>query len=290
MKSNKHKNWKQKREKCSNIFKDTYDKCEQNTILRESIEKSIKLTKFYYEDHKFNLKDKTIKSNEYNIIITPDRTLEAVQKYYISKDKKGKIGVLNFASAKKPGGGVWTGARSQEESLCRASTLYPCLTTEFLKDNYYSYHIEKKSENTNRIIYIPNILVFKSDNNVFSEMLDEKDWYNIDIITCPAHNQRAYKVQYEKLKEINYYKIKAIIECAVENDVDNLILGAYGCGAFGNDPQLVSEAFKKILIDEEYYKYFENVHFAIFTTLNDAKNLNEFKHTFEKYIKANINS
>ena len=290
MKSNRHNNWKQKREKCSNIFKDTYDKCEQNTILRESIEKSIKLTKFYYEDHKFNLKDKTIKSNEYNIIITPDRTLEAVQKYYISKDKKGKIGVLNFVSAKKPGGGVWTGARSQEESLCRASTLYPCLTTEFLKDNYYSYHIEKKSENTNRIIYIPNILVFKSDNNVFSEMLDEKDWYNIDIITCPAHNQRAYKVEYEKLKEINYYKIKAIIECAVENDVDNLILGAYGCGAFGNDPQLVSEAFKKILIDEEYYKYFENVHFAIFTTLNDAKNLNEFKHTFEKYIKANINS
>jgi uncharacterized protein (TIGR02452 family) len=285
MKSNKHNNWKQKREKCSNIFKDTYDKCEKNTILRESIEKSIKLTKFYFEDHKFDLKDKTIKSKEYNIIITPERTLEAVQKYYISKDKKRKTGVLNFASAKKPGGGVWTGASSQEESLCRASTLYPCLITEFLKDNYYSYHIKKKSDNTNRIIYIPDILVFKSDNNVFSEMLNEKDWYNIDVITCSAHNQRAYKVEYEKLKEINYYKIKAIIECAVENNVDNLILGAYGCGAFGNDPQLVSEAFRKILIDEEYYKYFENVHFAIFTTLNDTKNLNEFKIAFEKYIK-----
>ena len=116
-------------------------------------------------------------------------------------------------------------------------------------------------------------------------MLNEKDWYKIDVITCSAHNQRAYKVENEKLKEINYYKIKAIIECAVENDVDNLILGAYGCGAFGNDPQLISEAFKIILIDEEYYKYFENVHFAIFTTLNETKNLNEFKHTFEKYIK-----
>ena len=249
-----------------------------------------KLTKFYLEGHKFDLDKKIIKSQYYNIILTTDRTLEAISKNYIPNDKNYKIGVLNFASAKKPGGGVWTGARAQEESICRASTLYPCLNTEYLKDNYYSYHIEKKSENTNRIIYIPNILVFKSDNNVFSEMLDEKDWYNIDIITCPAHNQRAYKVQYEKLKEINYYKIKAIIECAVENDVDNLILGAYGCGAFGNDPQLVSETFKKILIDEEYYKYFENVHFAIVTTLNDAKNLNEFKHTFEKYIKANINS
>jgi len=285
MESNNDNNRKEMRKKCAIIFKDTYDKCEKYTPLRESIEQSIENTKFYLEGNKFDLNDKEIKSKEYNIIITPDRTLEAVQKYYISKDKKGKIGVLNFASAKKPGGGVWTGARSQEESLCRASTLYPCLNTEFLKDNYYSYHIEKKSENTNRIIYIPNILVFKSDNNVFSEMLNEKDWYNIDVITCSAHNQRAYKVENEKLKEINYYKIKAIIECAVENDVDNLILGAYGCGAFGNDPQLISEAFKIILIDEEYYKYFENVHFAIFTTLNETKNLNEFKHTFEKYIK-----
>ena len=290
MESNNDKNRREMRKKCVIIFKDTYDKCEKYTPLRESIEQSIEKTKFYLEGNKFDLSDKEIKSKEYNIIITSDRTLEAVQKYYISKDKKEKIGVLNFASSKNPGGGVWSGARSQEESLCRASTLYPCLNTEFLKDNYYSYHIEKKSENTNRIIYIPNILVFKSDNNVFSEMLNEKDWYKIDVITCSAHNQRAYKVENEKLKEINYYKIKAIIECAVENDVDNLILGAYGCGAFGNDPQLISEAFKIILIDEEYYKYFENVHFAIFTTLNETKNLNEFKHTFEKYIKANINS
>ena len=286
MESNNDNNRKEMRKKCANIFKDTYDKCEKYTPLRESIELSIKLTKLYLEGNKFDLNDKEIKSKEYNIIITPNRTLEAVQKYYISKDKKGKIGVLNFASAKHPGGGVWSGARAQEESLCRASTLYPCLNTEFLKDNYYSYHIEKKLS-SDRIIYIPNVLVFKSDDNVFSEMLNEKDWYNIDVITCAAHNQKAYKVEYEKLKKINYNKIKAIIECAVENNVDNLILGAYGCGAFGNSPQLVSKAFKSILIDEEYYKYFNNVHFAIFTALNEEINLNEFKKTFQKYIKIN---
>ena len=135
------------------------------------------------------------------------------------------------------------------------------------------------------MVYIPNVLVFKSDDNVFSQTLYEKDWYNIDVISCAAHNQRAYKVKYEELKKINYFKIKSIIECAVENNVDNLILGAFGCGAFGNDPQLVSKTFKKVLIDEEYYKYFENVHFAIFTALNETINLNEFNKTFEKYLK-----
>ena len=116
-------------------------------------------------------------------------------------------------------------------------------------------------------------------------MLNEKDWYNIDIISCSAHNQKAYKVKYEKIKSINYNRIKAIIECAVDNNVDILILGAFGCGAFGNKPQLVSKTFKNILIDEEYYKYFKNVHFAIFTTPNETLNLTEFKNTFEKYIK-----
>ena len=132
------------RKKCADIFKDTYDKCEKLTVLKESIKESIKLTKLYLEGHKFVLNNTAIKSNDYNIIITSDRTLEAVYKYYVINDKKEKIGVLNFASAKHPGGGVWNGARAQEESLCRASTLYSCLNTKYLKENYYSYHIKKK--------------------------------------------------------------------------------------------------------------------------------------------------
>jgi len=276
---------KEMKQKCSEIFKDTQDKCENNLVLKESIKKSIKFTKFYLEGNIFELNNTSIKSEDYNIIISPERTLECVQKYYIPNDKKRKIGVLNFASAKNPGGGVKTGARAQEESICRASTLYPCLTTEFLKDNYYSYNIKKQFENSDRIIYIPNITVFKSDDEVFPKEFDEKYWYNIDVITCAAHNQKKYNVDNEKLKEINYNKIKAIIECAIENNVDILILGAFGCGAFRNDPIIVSKEFKKILIDEGYYKYFEKVHFAILTIGNEGKNINEFNKTFEKYIQ-----
>ena len=283
MESKKDKNRQESRQKCAEIFKDTYEKCQNNSKLKESILQSIKFTKLYVDGNKFIIND-TIKSENYNIIITPDRTLEAVYKYYIPKETKGKTGVLNFASAKNPGGGVFSGARSQEESICRASTLYPCLNTEFLNDNYYSYHKYQKKDYSDRIIYIPNVLVFKSDTDVYSQMLEENKWYNIDVISCAAHNQRAYKLDHENLKKLVYSRLKAIIECGVENNVDNLILGAYGCGAFGNDPQLVSKIFKNILIDEEYYKYFLKVHFAIFTMSNEVKNLNEFNKTFEKYL------
>ena len=288
MESNNHN--QKKKGKYSEVFKDTYDKCEKITILKESIEESIKLTKLYLEGHKFDLDKKLIKSNDYNIIITPERTLEAVYKYYIQTNKKNKIGVLNFASGKHPGGGVTKGrGGAQEESLCRISTLYPCLNTEFLNENYYSYHIEKRTENTDRIIYIPNVIVFKLDGENIEIIKDYKDWYNINVICCAAHNQKAYKIEFEKLKIINYNKIKAIIECAVENNIDNLILGAFGCGVFANPSELVSKTFKKILIDEEYYKYFENVHFAIFSKSNNDKNLNEFKNVFQNFIKNNNN-
>lgn len=279
------KNREEMRKQCVIIFKDTYEKCEKYTPLREAIEQSKKLTKIYLENQKYNFYGKEIKSQVYNIIITRDRTLQSVQKYYLPSKIKGKTCILNFASEKHPGGGVWHGARTQEESICRVSTLYPCLITDFLKDNYYSYNIEKKSEKYNRIVYIPNVLVFKSDDNIFAEMLNEKDWYYVDVITCAAHNQKAYKLDYEKLKQVNYNKIKSIIESAVENNVDNLILGAFGCGAFANDPKLVSLTFKKVLIDEQYFKYFKNVHFAIFTVFDEDVNLIEFRKTFDKYAK-----
>ena len=277
------------RKTCSNIFKDTYDKCQNFTILRDSIEQSIKDTKFYTESYNYDISKYSIKSTDFNIIITPDRTLQAVTKYYLQKNNNNELNkttVLNFASGKHPGGGVWSGARSQEESICRCSTLYPCLETEFLKENFYSYHIKLRKKNTDRIIYIPNIIVFKSDDdNVEAEMLKENEWYKIDVLSCAAHNQRAYKVEYNELKNINYKKIKAIVECAIENNVDNIILGAFSYGAFANDRKIVANMFKKVLIDEKLYKYFKNVHFAIFTTLNDHLNYDEFIKTFEKYLK-----
>ena len=87
-----------------------------------------------------------------------------------------------------------------KKNVCRISTLYPCLNTEFLNENYYSYHIEKRTENTDRIIYIPNVIVFKLDGENIEIIKDYKDWYNINVICCAAHNQKAYKIEFEILK------------------------------------------------------------------------------------------
>ena len=80
---------------CAEIFQDTFDKCKNNIILKESIKLSIKSTKLYLENNKYILDKTPIKSKEYNIIITPDRTLDSVYKYYLSKETNYKIGVLN---------------------------------------------------------------------------------------------------------------------------------------------------------------------------------------------------
>jgi hypothetical protein len=74
------------RQKCAEIFKDTYYQCQNNKTLIESIEQSIKFTKLYLERNKFILDKTPIKSKDYNIIITQDRTLDAVYKYYDEND------------------------------------------------------------------------------------------------------------------------------------------------------------------------------------------------------------
>ena len=74
----------------------------------------------------------------------------------------------------------------------------------------------------------------------------------------------------------------------MENNVDILILGVFGSWAFDNDLKLVSNMFKRVLIDEEYFKYFSTVYFSIFIMPHEAKNLNEFPKTFENYFKKLI--
>jgi len=264
------------------IQNDTLKLCIQNNILKKSIENSIKNTILYKEDFKFDLSQNNQKSNKYNISISKYRTFQCIKHFFL-KNKNLKNCVLNFANAYFPGGAALSGARAQEESLCRASTLYPCLNTPYLKENYYKYHSQKKHE-TNRLFYIPRIIVFKTDENNFPELMKENDWYELDVITCAAHNQQAKELNNIEIFNLNYDRIKQILGSAISNNVDNIVLGAFGCGVFSNDPKIISRVFKKLLIDEEYYKYFINIHFAIFSSKNDSPNLIEFKNTFQKYI------
>lgn len=92
------------------------------------------------------------------------------------------------------------------------------------------------------------------------------EWFNVDVITCAAPYYDKHKkkpVTKEKLHQVFFDRIKNILEVAAANDIDILILGAFGCGAFNNPPEMVAEIFRFWLVDKGCAKYFKKVIFAI---------------------------
>ena len=165
---------------------------------------------------------------------------------------EGKVAALNFASYKNPGGRFMDGSSAQEECLCMESTLYPVLLAH--SDYYaYNYTLLNNSLYTNAAIYSEDILFKRGDVSV-----------KCDIITCAAPNFRAAKSYHRVSPTDNYRELKSRIEfmfkVAAFHKVETLILGAWGCGVFGQDPKVVAELMQNTL---EYYPYFKKVIFAI---------------------------
>lgn len=185
-----------------------------------------------------------------------------------------KVAVLNFASAKNAGGGFIKGSNAQEESLARSSSLY-----NSIKDSEY-YEINKLIKNkcvyTDSIIYTPKCVVFRDDTT--NDLL--KTPYQIDVLTCPAVNAKACKkngiCSIEKVEKLMKKRVKRIIQLAIKEKSEAIILGSYGTGVFGNDVLFIATLFKK-LITEEYPNYFDHVCFSII-----GNHFFQFKEAWEK--------
>ncbi len=177
---------------------------------------------------------------------------------------EGRVAVLNFANAYSPGGGVTRGAMAQEECLCRSSNLYNALTIPYLIRNYYKHNEKTTGElGTDAVIYSPGVTVFKSDD-VLPVPLAEP--FQVDVLTCAApyvNPNRKKPIPLEKLEDTFNHRIRNILEVAAANSADNLVLGAFGCGAFNNPPDLVAGCFRYCLVDRGYRDYFRRVVFAI---------------------------
>lgn len=184
------------------------------------------------------------------------------------KHRQGVTALLNFASYKEPGGMFLAGSCAQEECLCHASYLYNVLMR--FRDTFYAWNNEHKNSGLylNRALYSPAV-VFEIDN----------DTYLCDVITCAAPNKTAAKKYCDISDEENtkYLKarIKFVLDIAKTNSVETLILGAYGCGVFGQDPSEVSNIFKDCL-SSTHKDCFSKVVFAI----PGGENLVAFKETF----------
>ncbi len=271
--------------KNAEIFRDTERSYTSNSQLVQVVKNSTNTQQFIAADDNIlvNISERTIPAK---VIVSGKRSLEAAETYA----KQGeKVCVLNFASATNPGGGVVNGSSAQEECICRCSTLYPCLDTKAMWDNFYKPH--RKTGNplyNNDCIYTPNVCVLKSDI-AFPEMLPENEWWNVNIITCAAPNLRekpsnnmnphagnkAAKITNAELEVLLRSRIKRIFEIAIANENDVIILGAFGCGAFRNPPEVVAKVFHDVML--EYLNDFEVIEYAVYHTERELANFEAFK-------------
>lgn len=237
-------------------FQDTFEKSNSGN-LKESTSQAVKSNCVYKEGFASKVKHR----DEHATVEVLAGTTFAVAKKYCSL---GRTAVLNFANPENPGGGVQIGAMAQEECLCRSSNLFACISDRNVFDEYYAYHRNIKSRfYTDRLIYTKNVTVFK-DDSLIPQMLPETDWFQVDVITCAAPYLGGSKYTNSTvLRHLFQSRITNILESALDNHVDTIVLGAFGCGAFKNPARLVAEEFKTVIEKGQYCEKFKNIVFAI---------------------------
>ena len=182
---------------------------------------------------------------------------------------------LNFASARHPGGGFLSGARAQEESLARSSALYACLEGNPM----YAWHEAHRDPfYTDYAIYSPDVPVFRLDNG---GLLDEP--YTCAFITCPAVNARVALERdrscHPAIRDAMAQRIGRVLAIAAAQHHTHLILGAWGCGAFGNDTREIAPLFRAALAGP-YQGVFASVVFAIAGRSPAHGSINPFEQAF----------
>lgn len=187
-----------------------------------------------------------------------------------------KFLAMNFANAHYPGGGFLNGANAQEEALCRESTLYKSLSSLTAQKMYDYNHIHDEDCYSDYMTISPNVCVFR---NIKDNFLDVP--FTTSVITVPAPNRNgaAKNVPQEKLDEIMKNRLRKMFAVATHYGYKNLVLGAWGCGAFGHNPHTVAKYFHELLFDESYRYAFNEIIFAIYDR-GEKKNYHAFDETF----------
>lgn len=185
---------------------------------------------------------------------------------------------MNFASAKNPGGGFLGGAQAQEEALARSSALYPCLLTQ---PAYYERNRSQKSAlYLDLAIFSPAVPFFKDDNG---RLLDRA--ICASVITAPAPNAGAARQNrpedLPKVEPTLRRRAEMVLAIAETEGVDRLILGAWGCGIFRNDPAIVADTFAALLCNAGAYAgAFAKIVSAVFDRTPDQLMLAVFRERF----------
>lgn len=250
-------------------------KIELKEVLQTSQNQSVLYTPNNFEEV-FQQRNNILKTKDFTTYfeVKNTTTLNAVRQ--LVQEDLGKVVALNFASAKNPGGGFLGGSQAQEESLARASGLYPCL--EQYMDSYYAINRSYNScLYTDHLIYSPKVAVFRDDEDQFLD-----NYYQTSFITSPAVNAGAVhqneKNNIQKIESKMLERIKQVLSVAVTHNYSVLVLGAWGCGVFKNNPQDIARYFRKHLKEEGLFENaFKRVVFAVLDTTKDERIITPFR-------------
>jgi len=186
--------------------------------------------------------------------------------------------VLNFASAKKPGGGFLSGARAQEESLARSSALYACIAPSPM---YEHHRARSDAMYTSWMIHSSRVPIFRDDDDATGRLLEEP--WEASFLTAPAPNAKVVlerdPSRREEVDRVMRERARRALAIAAAHGETHLVLGAWGCGVFGNDCAVVADAFARALAGD-FAGVFEEVVFAVLDWSPEQRFLRPFEARF----------
>ncbi|WP_049577998.1 TIGR02452 family protein, partial [Streptomyces sp. SBT349] len=190
----------------------------------------------------------------------------------------GPVAVLNFASARNPGGGYLNGAQAQEEALCRGSALHTCLLSA--PDFYAVHRADPDPFYSDRVIHSPGVPVFRDDRGA---LLDAP--YLAGFLTSAAPNAGVIAQRLpERTGELPAAlasRAERVLEVASAQGYRRLVLGAWGCGVFRNDPAQVAAAFRAPLAEGgRFSPTFDLAVFAVLDRREPSPTRNAFATAF----------
>ena len=247
--------------------------------ISEALDKAKSESEHYHFDHTFEPPSKKLlgsHTTKFTIAYGSPLQLASKLQQHVATDG-GQVAVLNSASSKNPGGRVLKGTLSQEDQICRASLLYPCLFQYFgVRGKYYDINLSPPYNGTTSsacAIFSPRVPVIREDS-VESPLLDDPEY--ISFVSIPATNAFTHgklpdedacpEEEYEKRRKILKAdmrdRIYRALSIMASHNCTDIVLSAFGCGVHGNDPYMVSSIFKELL-EKDFGGVFHRVIFAI---------------------------
>lgn len=241
-------------------------------------------TKLYKDIDKSVLKDKQ-KFDNTKIEVREEGTVDAIFRLMKGVKENLSLGVLNFASAYNPGGGFLSGAMAQEECLAYCSDLYlKQISGE--GQEYYEINKNNRSLAYTDTMFMSNVTFFRNSDFM---LVSEPKMCN--VLTCPAVNMGAFMIKLaqiktdsvlngqKKLQEIMKNRMRKILYLFIELDCTDIVLGAFGCGVFGNRAEDVARYWYELLIKEDLKSFFNSITFSIIDNKSKS-NIDSFKYFF----------